>query len=356
MATSQFGLLGNRFGGRRRHTRSRLVAAFAIGAVLFALIPAGVGATAPGQNGLIALRVLDTEQNTSAIFTIHSDGSHETQITFPTTSGDIDTLGNWSPDGTKLVLDRHTDCGPDCGTDELYVVNANGSNPHKIATPEPSIESPAWSPDGQRIAFVMATGGVVNDLAADVSIWEIGIDGSGLRQITHPVGFQQSEDHGVQYSPDGTRLVIERQLASCGFCPAIFTVDATDGGNVTRVSPRGLNGFDHPDWSPDGQWVIFRTQSGRGGSSAVYVAHPDGTRLQLILDGTRNGRTFRSSTFSPDGHQLVIAIAPGVGPDGNPDLWIGHFDGSEHIDSLTPLTRTDAFESTVRWGTAPLIP
>ena len=87
-----------------------------------------------------------------------------------------------------------------------------------------------------------------------------------------------------------------------------------------------------------------------------YVAHPDGTRLQLILDGTRNGRTFRSSTFSPDGHQLVIAIAPGVGPDGNPDLWIGHFDGSEHIDSLTPLTRTDAFESAVRWGTAPLIP
>jgi Tol biopolymer transport system component len=171
----------------------RLVAGLAVATLLFALLPASVGATTPGQNGLIAFRILDTEQNTSAIFTIQPDGSHETQITFPTTSGDIDTLGNWSPDGTKLVLDRHMDCGPDCGTDELYVVNADGSNPHKIATPEPSIESPAWSPDGQRIAFAMATGGVVNDLAVDVSIWEIGIDGSGLRQVTHPIGFQQSD-------------------------------------------------------------------------------------------------------------------------------------------------------------------
>jgi TolB protein len=335
--------------------RSRLFAALAIGAILVALIPAAAGATTSGQNGLIAFRRIVDDQGTSALFTINPDGTHERQITYPEPGG-VDTLGNWSPDGTRLVLDRHTECGPDCGADELYVVNADGSGLHKIATPEASIESPAWSPDGQRIAFVMATGGVVNDLAADVSVWEIGTDGSGLRQVTHPVGFQQSEDHGVQYSPDGTRLVIERQLASCGFCPAIFTVDASDGGHVVRVSPRGLNGFDHPDWSPDGQWVVFRTQSGRGGASAVYLAHPDGTRLQLILDGTRNGRSFRSSTFSPDGHQLTIAIAPGVGPDGNPDLWIGHFTSSEHIDSLTPLTQTAAIESTVRWGTAPLIP
>jgi Tol biopolymer transport system component len=335
--------------------RSRLFTAFATGALLLALIPATVGATTSGQNGLIGFRRLDPDTNSSALFTINPDGTRERQITFP--ANDVaDQLGNWSPDGTKLALVRHEDCGADCGTDKLYVVNADGTNLHVIATPEPTVESPAWAPDGQSIAFAMATGGVVNDLAVDVSIWKIDADGTNLRQITHPVGFQQSEDHGVQFSPDGSRLVIERQLASCGFCPAIFTVDAGNGGHAARVSPRGLNGFDHPDWSPDGRWVIFRTQSGRGGSSAVFVAHPDGTRLQLILDGTRNGRTFRSSTFSPDGHQLTIAIAPGVGLDGNPDLWIGHFDGSEHIDSLTPLTRTNAFESTVRWGTAPLIP
>jgi len=85
---------------------------------------------------------------TSALSTVNPDGGHERQITFPS-AATLTRWGNWSPDGTKLFSTGH-ECGPDCGTDELYIVNADGSNPHKIPTPEPSIESPAWSPDGQR--------------------------------------------------------------------------------------------------------------------------------------------------------------------------------------------------------------
>ena len=57
--------------------------------------------------------------------------------------------------------------------------------------------------------------------------------------------------------------------------------------------------------------------------------------------------------FSPDGNQLVISIIPA--PDANADLWIGRFNASEHLDGLTQLTQTDAFESSVRWGSAPTI-
>jgi Tol biopolymer transport system component len=324
---------------------------FAIGAVLFALVPASVGATTPGQNGLIGFRRITADGNTSALFVMNPDGSRERQITFPT-AGVMDQLGGWSPDGTQLAFTRNVPCGEDCGRDDLYVVNADGSNLHHLATPITTVEAPAWSPDGEWIAFPYSTG---DEGAISHSIWEIRVDGSDLHQVTYPAP-NVAEDTGVQFSPDGTRLVIERDLASCGWCPAIFTVDATDGGNPVRVSPRGANGFDHPDWSPDGRWIVFRTQSGRSGASAVFVAHPDGTHLQMILDGRRNGRGFKSSTFSPDGRQLVIAITPGVGADGNPDLWIGQFDASEHIDRLTPITRTDVWESSVRWGTAPLLP
>jgi TolB protein len=229
------------------------------------------------------------------------------------------------------------------------LVDADGSNVHAIATTTPTIESPAWSPDGRWIAFAMSTDG--GNGAVLVAIWELHPDGSGLRQVTHTVP-GQSEDHAVQFSPDGSRIVVERSLASCG-CPSIFTADATDGGHVARVSPPGLKGFDHPDWAPDGRWVIFRTEARAGGSSGVFVAHPDGSHVQLVLDGTRTGRQFRSSTFSPDGAELVISIIPG--PDSNADLWIGRFDHSEHLGSLTQLTRTDAFESSVRWGSAPLL-
>jgi TolB protein len=331
-----------------RHVQ-RLFAGLTGVALLLTILPAAASATTPGQNGSIAFRRFgDPDQTNSALFVINPDGTHETQVTFPADNV-VDAMGNWSPDGAQIAITRTTACGDDCGTDELYVMNADGSNVHAIATTTPTIESPAWSPDGQWIAFSMSTG---TGGGNQVAIWELRPDGSGLHQVTHPVA-GQSEDHAVQFAPDGSRIVIERQLASCGGCPAIFTADASDGADVTRVSPRGLKGFDHPDWSPDGRWVIFRSEARPGGSSGVFVAHPDGSHVQLILDGTRTGRQFRSSTFSPDGAGLVISIIPG--PDANADLWIGRFDASEHLGRLTQLTRTDAFESSVRWGSAPLL-
>jgi TolB protein len=353
MGKRQFGLLANSSRGRRS-ARFPFFAASVIGALLFALTPASVGATTPGENGRIAFRTyFNAEHTAGALFTVNPDGTQVRQITFPA-EGVLDNSENWSPDGTKLAFQRSPG-GPNYGPAELYVVDADGSNAHRVAAIDGDVESPAWTPDGRSIAFTLATGGVVNEMAADVSIWEIGADGSGLHQITHPIGFQQSEDHAVQFSPDGTRLVTEREFASCGWCSEIYTVDATDGGHPTQVSPRGLFGFDHPDWSPDGQWIMFRSQPGRGGSSQVYVAHPDGTHLQQILDGSATGSTFMSSTFSPDGRQMTIAIVPGVGPDGNADVWTGMFDSHERIISLTPVTRTNAWESAARWGTAPPI-
>jgi TolB protein len=338
-----------------RAPRTSIAAGLAGVALLSSLIPARVLATAPGENGLIAFRrFFNLDQTSSALFVINPDGSQETQITFPAADV-VDALGNWSPDGRRLAFVRtrfgsDPRCGDDCQIDELYVVDVDGSNLRLIETPSPTVESPAWSPDGRRIAFAMSTG--FPDV--DVSIWEIRADGSGLRQVTHGTP-GAVEDHAVQFSPDGTRLVIERQLASCGFCPAIFTVNATDGGDPTRVSPPGLNGVDHPDWSPDGAWIMFRTESGRGGSAKVFVAHPDGSQLQLILDGTRDGRSFRSSAFSPDGRALTISIvAPGQSD--NADIWVGRFDRGERIVRLADITPTGARESSPRWGTRPLLP
>jgi Tol biopolymer transport system component len=328
---------------------TRALAAIGAAVLLIATVATPVSATTPGQNGLIAFRrFLDDDQTAAALFVINPDGTHEMQITHPA-DGVVDALGNWSPDGTELAFTRSLPNDPE--DNDLYLVNADGSNLRHIATPSDTVESPAWSPDGSHIAFGMSTG---HEGAIDVSIWEVRVDGSGLRQITHAIP-NEAEDHGVQFSPDGTRLVIDRSLytRSCDGCPAIYTADAADGGHIVRVSPIGIDGFDHPDWSPDGRWIVFRTEPTRGGSAKVFVAHPDGTGLQLILDGTRNGHRFRSSTFSPDGRDLVIPIIPN--PDATSDLWIGAFDARERLGTLTQVTYTDAFESSVRWGTAALL-
>ena len=161
-------------------------------AVLLALLPASVSATTLGSNGLIAFRRFgDQDQTNSALFVINPDGTHENQITFPADSV-VDAMGNWSPDGARIAFTRTSSCGDDCGTDELYVMNADGSNVHRIATTTPTIESPAWSPDGRWIAFAMSTG--TGGGGIQVAIWELHPDGSSLHQVTHPVA-GQSEDH-----------------------------------------------------------------------------------------------------------------------------------------------------------------
>lgn len=322
-------------------------------------VPAG--ATATGRNGLISFRrYFNADHTAGAIFVVNPDGTHETQITFPGPN-QMDFTQNWSPDGTELAFERHTftpGCGA-CETSQIWVANADGSSPH-LLFPCPgddtclSAHAPAWSPDGTWVAFDLSTGPVTHRRAADTSIWAIHPDGSALHQITHPVGFQRSQDLTPQWSPDGTRIVFERDLARLDWRPGMFTADATDGSDVERVSPRRIFAEDHPDWSPNGRWIVYRSNNNPEGTEKVYLSHPDGTGFHVILRGGGT-RSFTSSAFSPDGTALIIGIYPGFGPRGNADVWVGHLNRHERIDCLTRLTRTRKWESSPRWSTAPLL-
>jgi len=57
-----------------------------------------------------------------------------------------------------------------------------------------------------------------------------------------------------------------------------------------------------------------------------------------------------------DGTAFTVGIAPGVGPDGNADVFVGHFNSHMRVASLTNITHSDPWESSPRWGTAPLLP
>jgi len=322
------------------------------------LLAAGPGGATPaGANGLISYReYFDADHTTGALFVVDPDGSHPTQITFPG-AGNLDTNQNWSPDGKQIVYEHDTADG----SSSLWIVDALGGNPHQIlACPGAdnpncvAVTNPSWSPDGQWIAFEMVSGPFdATGNPADDTIWAVHPTGLGLRQITHRIG-GTSSDTNPQWSPDSSRIAFQRNAAP-HFNPEVWTADSTTGADLVRVSPPGIRGGDHPDYSPDGQWIMFRTDNGVPGSAKLIIAHPDGTGLRMLLTGS-NRLSFLSSSFSPDGTGFTVGIAPGVGPDGNADIFVGHFDSHERVDSLTNITQTDAWESSPRWGTAPLIP
>ena len=82
---------------------------------------------------------------------MNTDGSGLTALTHGSTFGDI--LPAWSPDGEKIAFVRIAPIG----NKDIYVVNADGTNVVRLTT-APSFEgTPAWSPDGRTIAFTKFT-------------------------------------------------------------------------------------------------------------------------------------------------------------------------------------------------------
>jgi TolB protein len=145
--------------------------------------------------------------------------------------------------------------------------------------------------------------------------------------------------------PDGTRLVLEllkSRSASPPASAALYLLNA-DGSGLHRLTPFRLAAGDHPDWSPDGGRILFRSHADvLAPGSRLYTVRPDGTGLKQ-LGRWGPGTTVLSASFSPDGKRITIGLT-GVG--GRPDVFVMRSDGT----GLRAITRTRAWDSAPDWG------
>jgi Tol biopolymer transport system component len=124
---------------------------------------------------------------------------------------------------------------------------------------------------------------------------------------------------------------------------AIFTV-AVDGSDERRITPWRLDAA-QPDWSPDGRWIVFRTQPNSEGDGDIFMVHPNGRGLRRVVGG--NGE-WLSCSFSPSGKKMQAGHVP-VGQDEAADIFVFELDGS----SMRNLTESNAWESASDWGPRP---
>jgi TolB protein len=173
------------------------------------------------------------------------------------------------------------------GTDrvELRIADADGYDPQTIVTSEEPIMSPAWAPDGRRIAYVSFEN-------AQPSIWVQEVFTGQREKLTSFKGINGAP----AWSPDGRFLALT--LSKDGN-PDIFIMD------VARRSLRALTrhwGIDtEPAWAPDGKSLLFT--SDRGGSPQIYsVPVSGGEPTRVTFEGGYNAR----ASYSPDGSLIAM--------------------------------------------------
>ncbi len=167
----------------------------------------------------------------------------------------------------------------------LMLADADGARPRMLLESSEPILSPAWSPDGERIAYVSFETSRPAIFVQDLATGE-------RQQITDFQGLNGAP----AWSPDGTKLAM---VLSRDGNPEIYTIDVR-----TRELTRITNHFaidTEPSWTPDGKGIIFT--SNRGGRPQIYqVTLANGRVERLTFEGNFNA----SARLTADGKHMVM--------------------------------------------------
>ncbi|MEW6688841.1 MAG: Tol-Pal system beta propeller repeat protein TolB [Pseudomonadota bacterium] len=187
----------------------------------------------------------------------------------------------WSPDGRRLAYVSFENKKP-----VVYVHSLADGKRQAVANFKGSNSAPAWSPDGRTLAVVLSVDG-------GSQIYLINADGSGPRRRISDSG---SIDTEPVFSPDGQSLFF---TSDRGGSPQIYRMPAS-GGPAQRVTFEG--GYNvSPRISPDGRSLAYVTRT--GGRFQVAVLDLASRQTQTLTDSDKD----ESPSFAPNGRMILLA-------------------------------------------------
>jgi TolB protein len=323
----------------------RIAAAGAVAIVVVAAPPAA--ATFDGQNGRIVFQRLAGPEFTPQIAIARADGSGVRRLTH-FRAGAIEP--DWSPDGRRIVFSRgFSDGSPGA----LFSMNGRGEEMKRLTTGCAGLcledFEPAYSPDGDQVAFSRVFWPIVADNASRIDLMLVGADGDGEQTLREfDLVDHHLEPHSPQWSPDGEYLALTMLRLSGGSPPpsAIFTL-ALASGDLERITPYRLNAG-NPDWSPNGERIVFNSHFEGQAAANVFTVAPDGSSLGRLTSNPP-GRSFWDPVWSPAGNRIAFVAESQHEP---PHIMTMRLGGGHRRD-LTSGPRSDDHPD---WGSGPSAP
>ena len=276
-------------------------------------------------------------------FLAPSSGSKSTTIIFRATEAPLELA--------RIAFSSDRD-----GDDEIYVMDAvdadgdgNGDSLSRLTSEDAFDGYPVWSLDGSKIAFYSDRDGDREIYVMDVVDADGDGDGDSLTRLTSGDAFDAVPD----WSPDGDKLVFTSNRDGNYEIYVMDAVDADGDGNgdsLARLTSGDAFDF-FPVWSPNGGKVAF--QSNRDGDLEIYVMDA------VDADGDGNGDSLTHLTsgdafdgvpdWSPDGDKIAFTS----GRDGDFEIYVMDAvdaDGDGNGDSLARLASGDAFDCCAAWS------
>ncbi|MEO8001508.1 MAG: hypothetical protein ABI644_06490 [Arenimonas sp.] len=242
----------------------------------------------------------------------------------------------FSPDGKRIVYIVVV-----AGIEQLFLSNADGTEPKQLTQDNVNHEDPTWSPNGKKIAYVYIKG----DLQV---IHQMDIDGTNDEALTpesihvihprfHPDGFRlaycttddlnpplknTSEIQEIDlrtrktttlvsggintypvYSPDGSKMALRKFVGELNSEIFVGNSDGTQLKNLTNST--AFDGW--PVWSPDGSQIAFA--SNRRSNYQIFLMQADGSDVRLLAN--TEGRA-TAPAWSPDGRVIMFPVCKNV--------------------------------------------